>query len=150
MFEWIKKRYHYVYPCPRCGSNKTGYVTKARSEELRGKLAYEGILNGELVEAELGTVFDDENNLFCRDCGARWYGEVEIKYLTLEERMQQRELRGINEEMIDEYSILSLNRFERKQAVKIINKEKKKVQKIKTKQATKQTVQPQSKIKIKK
>jgi len=145
----FRKKYHYVCQCPRCNSFQTGYVTRARSEDLCNKLMYEGLLNGELVEAELGFGnFDIDNNLFCRNCDARWYGEIEIRFLTLEERVEQKELRGITEELINEYSVLTLNKFERKQAMKILNKEKNKILKEQEKRAVKES--KEIKVKVKK
>ncbi len=135
----FKKKYHFVDKCPRCGSYKTGYVVRRSTEKAGNKAIYEGLINGELVEPELGVNFGDiENNLFCHNCGSRWYGDIEIKYLDFEERIAQRELRGINEDLITDYSILSLDSFERRQAIKIMNREKRRVEKARQKAAIKQ------------
>ena len=138
MFKF-KKKYHFVDKCPRCGSYKTGYVVRRNSEKLCNKVRYDGLANGELVETELGIDFGDiDNNVFCRDCGSRWYGEIKIKYLTFEERIEQRELRGIDENLLRDYSLLDMDNFSRKQAIRIINREKKKIEKNKEKAKAKQ------------
>ncbi len=130
----IKKKYTFVPPCPRCGSLKTGYKVFCQTEKECNEAIYKGLLNGELVEGTLN--FNDiygDTNLFCKSCGSRWFGKTEEKRLTFEEKMQERENRGITDKIIEEYSIIELNYFERKKVQKELKKQNKKLEKKKQK-----------------
>ncbi len=134
----IKKKYLSSPPCPRCGSHQTGYKCFCQTQKECNEKIYKGLLNGELVEASLNTddIYND-TNLFCKSCGSRWFGEVEVKFLTFEERMEQRKERGITDEVIKEYSIMNLSLFERLKAQRNLKKQKKKLEKNKIKKAKK-------------
>ena len=112
MFDFLfKKKYTYVRPCPRCGNAKTGHVVcYMQRDSLR--MIYNSLLNGELIETS--SEARPEQNLFCSNCGCRWSGDVEIKYLTVEEIEQQKKLRGITKEMIETFNIPEMSRLERK------------------------------------
>jgi len=137
----IKKRYTYVPPCPRCNSQKTGYKTFCQTEKECNEAIYRGFLNGELVEPSLGiTDLYNDTNLFCKDCGAKWLGRPEIKRITFEERMIEKQNRGITDEIINEYSIINLNFFERMKLQKDLKKQKKKLEKKEKKKETKKEI----------
>ena len=112
MFDFLfKKKYAYVRPCPRCGSAKTGHVVRYMQRDSLREI-YSRLLNGELVETSSET--RPEQNLFCGNCGCRWSGDIEIKYLTAEEVEQQKKIRGITKEMIETFDIPEMSRIERK------------------------------------
>lgn len=97
---FLKSRYMYVPPCPRCGSKKTGYIINS-FDMIQQDLDTEKIrrlLNGELVE--LNKFVSDEKTLFCNECLIQWRGEPTVRYLTYEEVEKEKEERGITEEYI--------------------------------------------------
>lgn len=128
---FIKKKYHYVKPCPHCGSVKTGFIINNRDvynfDVEKSKLLH--LLCGELVE--IHSFIQEEDMLFCSDCGLNWAGRPEIKRLTIEEIEKQKEARGITEEYLYENNFTP-------QHLKMIRKETKKAKKAQEKQAKKQ------------
>lgn len=128
---FVKKKYHYVKPCPHCESLKTGFVINNSDvynfDIEKSKLLH--LLCGELVE--IHSFIQEGDMLFCSDCGLNWAGRPEIKYLTIDEIEKEKEIRGITEEYIYEHNFTP-------QHLKIIRKETKKIKKMQAKQAKKQ------------
>lgn len=140
----FKKKYTYVDRCPRCGSRKTGYILSRGTEKECQQSIYDGLLNGELIETVSGYGEIDQN-LFCRGCGCRWFGETTTKYLTKEEIAEQKEERGITENLIMNYEFITMTNFQRIWAIKQLRREKTKLAKKQSKKAV-----PERKIKTKK
>ena len=142
----FKKKYHFVPPCPRCNSYRTGRFVLIDSERESSLFMFNALLKGELVETILGRdVSLLEHNIYCKDCGAEYFGNVDVIYLTDEEIKQQQTLRGITEELICDFDVLC-NPRSRKRIVKMLKKQKKKEAKRAKKQEQKNIV----KIKVKK
>ena len=140
----FKKKYTYVNKCPRCGSHKTGYIVSRATEKECQQAIYNGLLNGELIETVAG-YGDIDQNLFCRGCGCRWFGETTTKYLTKEEIADEKEARGITEELISNYEFVTMTSFQRIMAIKMLKREKARLSKRRSKKAV-----PETKIKTKK
>ncbi len=140
----FKKKYTYVDKCPRCGSHKTGYIVSRATEKECQQAIYNGLLNGELIETVAG-YGDIDQNLFCRGCGCRWFGETTNKYLTKEEIAEEKEARGITEELISNYEFITMTSFQRIMAIKMLKREKARLSKRRSKKAV-----PETKIKTKK
>ena len=140
----FKKKYTYVNKCPRCGSHKTGYIISRATEKECQQAIYNGLLNGELIETVAG-YGDIDQNLFCRGCGCRWFGETTTKYLTKEEIADEKEARGITEELISNYEFVTMTSFQRIMAIKMLKREKARLSKKRSKKAV-----PETKIKTKK
>ena len=136
---FFKRKYHYVDKCPRCNSFKTGYVVKRATEKDCNEAMYNGLLNGELIEAEIGYDFGSiDNNLFCYGCGARWHGEVIIKKMTDDEILEQQKIRCIDEDLIDKYYSRCFIGYGKKQIIKSLTKQQNKINKnVNKKQKTK-------------
>lgn len=103
-------------------------------------------MNGEIVEVHKFS--NDNNTLFCLDCGINWTGKPEIKYLTDEEIKKEKEKRGIDDKFINDRDITHKN-------LKLLQKAKKKEEKAKKKAAKNVKVktgkqQDVKKVKIKK
>ncbi len=147
----FKRKYTNVPSCPRCGSNLTGRIVYVLNKKDCNQKVLQGFLNGELIETKIGAGIEEDNNLFCESCGARWFGDTTVKYLTEDEILFQRELHGINQERINEYSLIAnMNSLERKRIVKSLNKIKKKqAKKQERKQKKEQQVNEEKQIRIK-
>ena len=128
---FIKKKYNYVKPCPRCGSVKTGFIINNRDvynfDVEKSKLLH--LLCGELVE--IHSFIQEDDMLFCADCGINWAGRPEVKRLTIEEIEKEKEARGITEEYIYEHNLTPKH-------LKLVKKENKKSKKLKEKEMKKQ------------
>ena len=135
MFHFFRK-YHYVPPCPRCGSLKTGrffYVTNTAfgvEKTIADNLKY-----GELVRVVTGFGDELEYNAYCEDCGIKWMAKIEECKLTDERIAQECKDRGISKEilnnMINIKKISKAKKKEEKKAKKKSKKELKNKQKAK-------------------
>ena len=108
-------------------------------------------MNGELVEAEIGFDFGDiDNNIFCLDCGSTYFGQVEKKRLSFEEICEQKELRGINEEMIEAYAQVCSSNFSKRQAIKSLQREREKLERKQAKKKNETVIkQGNKKVRVK-
>ena len=87
----IKLPYYYVPPCPNCGSRATGRMIKANRQRSFEWVFVEALKNGELV-APASENF--QKNLFCNACGHTWEGPVRQFWLTKEQIVYEKEIRG--------------------------------------------------------
>ena len=128
------RKYHYVPPCPRCGSLKTGrfcYVTNTAFGVE--KLVADNLKNGELSKVELGFGDELEYNAYCEDCGIRWMAKIEELKLTEERIAKESANRGISREMYtnmrDFKKIKKKEKRKEKKEIKLAKKEAKRKQK---------------------
>ena len=120
----FKQKYNYVPPCPRCHSFRTGYVIEGQHTERNEQIKVKRMEMGEIVHVH--AFLSDDHNLFCENCGLNWQGEIEKKYLTLEEIDKEKEKRGIDEEYIFDRNFTKMNI--RNLAKRVYKEEKRKAQ----------------------
>lgn len=91
--------YHYIKPCPHCGSKKTGrYIFVLMNNFEPEKLIARSLKNGELVKIK--TCFEEvpnTPNAYCEDCGAEWVEPVYLSFISKEKQNQEIKDRGITE-----------------------------------------------------
>lgn len=145
MFRFFRK-YHYVPPCPRCGSLKTGrfyYVTNTAFGVE--KVIAENLKYGELVRVVTGFGDELEYNAYCEDCDIKWMAKIEEYKLTDERITQECKDRGISKEtinnMVNIKKISKAKKKEEKKAEKRNKKEFKNKQKAKNVKKNKNTPQ---------
>ncbi len=86
----IRKPYYYVPACPCCKSMSTGYYVKEDSVDPTFTVR-EGLKNGELVLASKEIPYE---NAFCLECGFSWHYPLKLKFLTLKQIEEQKQLRN--------------------------------------------------------
>ena len=128
------RKYHYVPPCPRCGSLKTGrfcYVTNTAFGVE--KLVADNLKNGELSKVELGFGDELEYKAYCEECGIRWMARIEELKLTEERVAKECKDRGISRDMYvkmrDFKKITKKEKKEEKKRKRLARKAEKKKQK---------------------
>lgn len=86
----VKKPYYYVPPCPSCGNTMTGRIIEQKSSYEGEWIIDECLKNGELcvIVPEKGAA-----DSYCAACGATFFGDVQLKMLSLAEIDEQRALR---------------------------------------------------------
>lgn len=94
------KKYYFVEPCPRCDSDRTGYFIYC-SDENSDRIIAARMKKGELVQVRNRVRDPADTNCFCLDCKAEWHGKIQTQYLTEEEILKEKELRGITDELIE-------------------------------------------------
>lgn len=91
---FFKIPYYYVPPCPVCGGMKTGrYLKEPRidSEYLYRK----SLENGEIIRfAPKEPII----NCFCEECGYEWGKTISVRFITPDELIEQKRLRGTDKE----------------------------------------------------
>lgn len=116
---YIPKFYHYVPPCPVCGSTHTGYFIYS---EIEGKNISRALRRGELVRTKCRSF---ERNAFCEDCDIDFVATVSLKIMKYEDWLQELENRGLNEEDYKAYNkYLTTDKDQYKQNIKDARKEK--------------------------
>lgn len=131
MFEF-KKRYHYVPPCPRCNSSKTGYFITVSSFNLHNldKIIFSHLANGELVQARYSDNEMVYENAFCSDCGCEWYTNIDVFRLNDVEINNEKKKRGItNKDYTNLRNVRKTIKQKRKQLKKIQKEKLKKIKK---------------------
>lgn len=89
IFDFIRKPYYYVPPCPRCGSPVTGrYVTMWMCKKW---IIEDSLYHGEYVRQADGD--DLRDKAFCLDCNYIWPEEARLKWMTLNEIKKQKAIR---------------------------------------------------------
>ncbi len=71
-----RKFYHYIEPCPKCGSRRTGRFV-AKPMLSAGAYHQNALRNGELIQFQ---ETEPINNLYCADCRYEWAGQVKLKF----------------------------------------------------------------------
>lgn len=133
MFHFFRK-YHYVPPCPKCGSLRTGrffYVSTTYQKIER--IIAENMRYGELSKIELGFGNELEHNAYCEDCGIQWYANIQELPLTDERIQQEMKKRGITEKDIKNIRDCRKINKRKKKLDKKLAKKQKKLEKDKTK-----------------
>ena len=87
--DYIRKPYHYVPPCPRCGNPVTGRYLKLKIGGLW--VVMEALKRGELVQPT--NVDSQRKHAFCNECGYEWYENVRLRWLPNGETIQQMAIR---------------------------------------------------------
>ena len=89
----FKHLYYFVPQCPVCEGWHTGrYVGRMFSDtEYMERKSLE---NGELIRI---VSREPIRNCFCEDCGFEWGAHIETKWLTEDELLEQKYIRGTNE-----------------------------------------------------
>ena len=97
MFHFFRK-YHYVPPCPKCGSYKTGrfYYVSTTFQKIERMIA-ENMRYGELSRIEVGFGDELEHNAYCEECGVQWRANIEELPLTDERILEEMKRRGITQ-----------------------------------------------------
>lgn len=87
--------YHYVPPCKRCGSYKTGYY-------IHGLVTADWIIKRALRHGEYAMITSepltsDTVNCFCGECGIEWHeDDIQLKILNEKQFEEQLKLRDID------------------------------------------------------
>lgn len=87
----IRKPYTYVPECPACGSPMTGRFFRERIREDSDWIMLDGLKAGELLEP--APQIDPDNTLFCYECHFTWTEPLSVRWLTLKEIENQKQLR---------------------------------------------------------
>lgn len=95
----MKRTYHFVQPCPRCGDDATGYYVYC-TESNADSIKNDCLKRGELVRVIIGMKDNSNPNCFCSACGLEWRGQIEIKKMDKDDIADEQELRNINIEKI--------------------------------------------------
>lgn len=96
---FFRKYYHYVPPCPRCGSHKTGrYVNVLMPNYGTEKIIAKCLKGGELIKIT-GDLSLPENNVYCEDCGAEWSTNIDTFLINKKQLEMQIKLRGITQKI---------------------------------------------------
>lgn len=90
--KFLKKKYVYVPPCPKCGSFKTGFYVLGINPNQREIKRH--LKNGEYIDFSFDV---SDTNCFCIDCGISWFTPLKIKYLDKQELEEEKKKREINE-----------------------------------------------------
>lgn len=125
MFRFFRK-YHYVPPCPKCGSLKTGrfYYVSTTYQQIE-KMVAENMRYGELSKIEIGFGNELDHNAYCEECGAQWYTNIEKLPLTDERIQQEMENRGITSKSIKDVSnCRKINKKNKKEEKRELKKQK--------------------------
>jgi hypothetical protein len=85
--------YHYVPPCPRCGSLRTGRFITGSYDSISEVRA---LKKGELIQSKYT---QDSFTCFCDDCGISFPGQIKIMLLSSAELQEQKKLRCITEDL---------------------------------------------------
>ena len=137
MFNFLKK-YHYVPPCPRCGSLKTGrYICLADTYSGIERIIGRNYQKGELTKIIHGFDNYEMPNLYCEECGIEWRGRVEELPLTNSRIIEESKKRGITNQtctdMLNYKKIVKQKKKEEKRAAKKQKKAEKKMKRKKKK-----------------
>ena len=132
------KRYHYVPPCPRCGSKKTGrFLFMMNTYNGVEKAISDCMANGELVK--IRTSFQSQyENAYCEDCGCEWNANIQDIPATEEQIRHQMDIRGITKESVE--SVKNIRKItkksikDKKKSEKAMKKQEKKEKREKLKQ----------------
>ena len=95
---FLKTRYHYVPPCPRCNSQKTGRFIYMATTNNIDKIISSRMLKGELVKIIPGITESQYENAYCEECGCEWHANIENLWLNQEQILKERCDRGITKE----------------------------------------------------
>jgi hypothetical protein len=132
-----KTRYHYVPPCPRCGSKKTGRFIYMVNINNADKVISSRMIKGELVQIVTGISETKYENAYCDECGCEWHANIDILFLDKEKINKEMVARGITKEKYKNIANIKKNtkkklQEERKQRKKEMkNKKKKRKQNLK-------------------
>ena len=90
--------YYFVPKCPVCGSWHTGrYVRFSFTDaDYTDRKSME---NGEIIKQVKS---EPIKNCFCEDCGYEWGAHIDTRFMTVDEIMEQKKLRGIDKKF-EEY-----------------------------------------------
>ena len=134
MFHFFRK-YHYVPPCPKCGSYKTGrfYYVSTTFQKIERMIA-ENMRYGELSRIEVGFGDELEHNAYCEECGVQWRANIEELPLTDERILEEMKRRGITQTGIKNMRnnrkiVKKQKQLEKKQLKKQKKEEKQKMKK---------------------
>ncbi len=97
----FKPRYHFVPPCPRCGSYHTGRYVKTSDPKV-DKLYISKANKGELVKG-VNPYIPLEYNAYCEECGSEWNAVIENRIRTPEMVLIEKQRRGISEDFREEF-----------------------------------------------
>ena len=78
----LKMPYYYVPACPKCGSYITGRFVRARNDNDADWIIDESLRHGEIV-SPVPKVLSE--NCFCCECNTTFSGNVEMKWLSMNE-----------------------------------------------------------------
>lgn len=78
----LKMPYYYVPSCPKCGSVITGRFVRARNDNDADWIIDESLRHGEIV-SPVPKVLSE--NCFCCECNTTFTGDIEMKWLSLNE-----------------------------------------------------------------
>ena len=94
----MKQLYYMIYPCPVCGSRRTGRVVR-RPLSGADYMMHESLKNGEIIRfAQKEPVA----NAFCLDCGHVWPQTAVAVWLTADEVESEKAARG-TETMLEDF-----------------------------------------------
>ena len=74
---YFLRTYHYVPPCPKCGSKKTGRYIYVLNTININKLIADNLKCGELTKPVVGFGDDIEVNAYCEECDTQWFAKIE-------------------------------------------------------------------------
>ena len=92
------KKYCFVRPCPRCGSERTGYFVYC-NEENADRLIASRMKKGELVRVRNSVKDLSDTNCFCEACKIEWNEPISVQYLYPDEIEEEKKLREITNEL---------------------------------------------------
>lgn len=129
---FLKTRYHYVPPCPRCNSQKTGRFIYMATTNNIDKIISSRMLKGELVKIIPGITESQYENAYCEECGCEWHANIDILLLDQENISKEMSKRGITKEKYKNIADIKKNtkkrlKEERKQRKKEIKERQKKL-----------------------
>ena len=141
MFGFFRK-YHYVPPCPKCGSYKTGRFIYINNQIDVEKIIANNLKKGELSQVQLGFGDELEYNAYCEDCGIRWMAKIEELPLTEERIKTEAKKRQITKTAYHNMANYKKNRKKKlKEEKKALKLERKKAKKAKKPKLTKKKKQ---------
>lgn len=106
---FLKKMYHYVPSCPKCGSEKTGryiYIMHTRNIE---KIIASHLLKGEIVKPIAGVGEPSYENVFCEECGCEWRAVIDTLWLNEEQIKKEKSKRGITNQRYKDIANIKKN-----------------------------------------